>query len=133
MKFLLSDDNQFLRTAVKKVLQKNYPTAFIEEAKTDSELLVKAFNKNNNWDLIISNIGSKGLTGVEIIEALQKTKHIPILILSAVKLEDYANFRFIDYISGFILTDNFLEGLPKVINEILSHSMYSIEQTKIAC
>ena len=133
MKFLLSEDNPFLRAAIKKVLFRNYPTAFIEESKTGSALLVNALNKECSWDLIISTIGNTGLAAMEIIEALQKTKHIPILILSAVKLEDYANFGFLDRISGFILTDNFSEGLPKTINRILSHAVYSIEQTKIAC
>lgn len=133
MKFLLSEDNQFLRTAIKKLLQRNYPTAIIEEAKTGSELLVKALDNNHHWDLIISNIGSTGLAGVEITETLRKTKHIPILILSAVKLEDYANFGFLDYIAGFVLTDNLSERLPKAINSILSQGLYQISQTKIAC
>ena len=133
MKFLVSDDNPFLRAAIKKVLFRNYPTAFIEEVKAGSALLANACNKEYHWDLIISTIGNTGLAAMEIIEALQKTKHIPILILSAVKLEDYANFGFLDRISGFILTDNFTEVLPKTINRILSQGVYSIEQTKIAC
>ena len=133
MKFLLSEDNQFLRTAIKKLLQKNYPTAIIEEAKTGSELLIKALDNNSNWDLIISNISSTGLAGVEITETLRKTKHIPILILSAVKLEDYASFGFLDYIAGFVLTDNLTVRLPKAINSILSQGIYRISPTKIAC
>ena len=133
MKFLLSADNPFLRAAIKKVLFRNYPTAFIEESKAGSVLLVNASNKEQHWDLIISTIDNTGLAAMEIIEAVQKTKHIPILILSAVKLEDYANFGFLDRISGFILTDNFTEVLPKTINRILSQAVYSIEQTKIAC
>lgn len=133
MKFLLSEENHFLRAAIKKVIHRNYPTASIEEAITGSELLAKALNKNHHWDLIISNIQSTGLAGIELTETLRKTQHIHILILSAVKLEDYANFAFLNYISGFILNNNISKDLPNAINSISSNGKYFTNQLRIAC
>jgi len=124
MKILIAEDNFFLRAAVKKLLLKNYPDALVEEAVNGTALLIKALAKDGNWDLVIANIATTGLAGIEIAETLREIGHLKILIVSATDEKDYAKFSFLNNVAGFIKNSNLSEELTKAVNALLVGENY---------
>ena len=124
MKILIAEDNVFLRAALKKLVLKNYSDAIVEEAENGTALLIKALAKDRNWDLVVANIGTTGLAGIEIAETLRKIGHLRILIISATDEKDYAKFSFLNNVAGYIKNSNLSEELPKAVDALLHDEDY---------
>ncbi len=131
MKILIAEDNIFIRVAIKKVLQKNYPEVELEETINGPDLLVKALKKDSHWDLIIANIESADLAGIEVTENLQKIQHPHILITSAVEKDSYAKFSFLNNISGYVLNNHIHDELPKAVSTIMHGNQYFSGNVKL--
>jgi signal transduction histidine kinase/DNA-binding response OmpR family regulator/ligand-binding sensor domain-containing protein len=78
---LLVEDNEELRTFLRKALEKSYLILEAEDGNKGLELAVKKVP-----DLIISDVMMPGLNGIELCKQLKstfETSHIPFIILSA--------------------------------------------------
>lgn len=89
MKILTADDNENIRTQLKKILKEAFPKNTIFEAKNGLELLALA--EKEEPDLIITDIQMPQMTGYEVLRILQaqeKTKNIPVIFLTGTFQED---------------------------------------------
>lgn len=89
MKILTADDNENIRTQLKKILKEAFPENKIFEAKNGLELLSLA--EKEVPDLIITDIQMPQMTGYEVLRILQaqeKTKNIPVIFLTGTFQED---------------------------------------------
>lgn len=89
MKILTADDNENIRTQLKKILKEAFPKNTILEAKNGLELLALA--EKEEPDLIITDIQMPQMTGYEVLRILQaqeRTKNIPVIFLTGTFQED---------------------------------------------
>lgn len=114
----IEDEEIFIEMFGKKLLEENYE---IEFAKNGSWGLKEALNKS--FDLIITDMVMPVLGGKEIIERLKldnKTKNIPIIVLSAsVEDRDLEEVEKKGLAGCFIKTRIVPSDLVKKVNEIL--------------
>lgn len=80
-RILIADDNREFLDYLSSKIQKNYNTMTTADGKVAYKVL-----KENNIDLLISDISMPEMTGLELCEAVRKDielSHIPIIIISA--------------------------------------------------
>lgn len=114
----IEDEEVFTEIFGKKLLEENYE---IEFAKNGSWGLKEALNKS--FDLIITDMVMPVLSGKEIIERLKldnKTKNIPIIVLSAsVDDKDLEEVKKKGIAGCFVKTRIVPSDLVEKVNEIL--------------
>jgi len=88
-RIVIADDHALIRKGLIQVLQKEFPSAVIEEAGDAEELMKKVLAQK--WDLVITDISMPGKSGLDIIaEIRQHFPHLPVLVLSMLPEEQYA-------------------------------------------
>lgn len=98
-KILIIDDEKLVRESLKRLLQKEGYDVTI--ATSGSEALEKV--KNNNFDLIVSDVRMPGLDGIEtirqirkILEMLNKNPIPEIIITGYADIDKYENATDLD-------------------------------------
>lgn len=119
-KILIVEDESDIQTLVHRILTANGFEVF--EASDGEEGLIKAVSRKP--DLIILDLMMPGLSGLEVcrlLKARQDTKHIPIIILSALARDidkEYARKAGADhYMSKPFLTDDLLVSIDQLMNK----------------
>lgn len=123
MKVLVADDHEIVRRGIKQILIEGFSFIEIEEANDTVSLVEKA--KQNDWDIIISDLAMPGGGGLEAVQQINAIKpDQKILIISIYPEEQYA-FRAIRMgASGFLNKDAAPDELIKAINTIIFGRRY---------
>ena len=88
-RIILADDHSFIRLGLIQILKDEYPSVEIKEV-SDGDSLIKEV-KENNWDLVISDLDMPGKNGLQALEQIKLIKpHLPVLILSIYTEDLYA-------------------------------------------
>ena len=88
-RIILADDHSFIRLGLIQILKDEYPSVIIKEVG-DGESLIKEV-RQNDWDLVISDLDMPGKSGLEALEQIKlKKPQLPVLILSIYTEDLYA-------------------------------------------
>ena len=88
-KIIIADDHSFIRLGLIQILKDEFPGIEIIET-ADGESLVKEV-RQQDFDLVISDLDMPGRNGLEALEQIKQIKpHLPVLILSIYADELYA-------------------------------------------
>ncbi len=123
MKILLADDHQVVREGLKQMLKKPGLADFVEEAKDGNEALIKI--ESGEFDFVILDISMPGLSGLDILNALDSNKiKEKILIMSVHPQKQYAIRALKLGAGGYISKDSTSEELELAIKKISSGGKY---------
>src|SRR4051812_8117849 len=104
-RILLVDDHEVVRDGIKKIFESMLAKAHFGEAGTPSEArkLVSA----QEWDVVVLDISLGDRSGFEVLKELKQNRsHLPVLILSMHKEEQYARRAFRAGAAGYITKDS---------------------------
>lgn len=123
MKILLADDHQVVREGLKVILKKLGHTNLVEEAGDGIEALDKIVS--GNFDFIILDISMPGLSGLDVLEALESNSiRKKVLIMSVHPQKQYAIRALKLGAGGYISKDSSSEELELAIKKIYSGKKY---------
>ncbi|KAF0128693.1 MAG: two component transcriptional regulator LuxR family [Bacteroidetes bacterium] len=123
MKILLADDHQVVREGLKVILKKLGHTSLVEEAGDGIEALDKIVT--GNFDFIILDISMPGLSGLDVLEALESNSiRRKVLIMSVHPQKQYAIRALKLGAGGYISKDSSSEELELAIKKIYSGKKY---------
>lgn len=89
MNILIADDNELIRICMVRIIEEEFPSATIQEAKNGLE--TEKFAKTGKWDIIISDMSMPDKTGLEVLKQLRSESiKTPVLILSIHPENQYA-------------------------------------------
>ena len=117
-RIVIADDHPIVLQALKKTLQEEFPSVYIEEA-TDATLLFEKVSQQQ-WDLVITDLampGGGGLIALRKIKQLKKS--LPVLIISTYPAEQYRASAIKAGADDYISKDSFPVGLITAIRRIL--------------
>ena len=83
-RILIADDHSAIRAGLVKILSSEFPQLEFGEAEYGEQVIGKiTSNPNNHWDVLILDIGLKGINGLEVLRQLHKIDpKIAVLIFS---------------------------------------------------
>ncbi len=123
MKILLADDHQVVREGLKVILKKLGHTILVEEAGDGIEALDKIVS--GNFDFIILDISMPGLSGLDVLKALESNSiRKKVLIMSVHPQKQYAIRALKLGAGGYISKDSSSEELEFAIKKIYSGKKY---------
>ena len=122
IKLLYIEDNEEARISTLKLLSEFFKDILVGEDGVDG---LKLF-KNNEVDLIISDINMPNLNGLDMIEEIRKEdKEIPVILLSAYSEIEYFKRSISLGVDGYLFKpldfEQFVELMYKIIDKISTH------------
>jgi len=122
IKLLYIEDNEEARISTLKLLSEFFKDILVGEDGVDG---LKLF-KNNEVDLIISDINMPNLNGFDMIEEIRKEdKEIPVILLSAYSEIEYFKRSISLGVDGYLFKpldfEQFVELMYKIIDKISTH------------
>ena len=88
-RILLADDHTIIRLGIIQILKDEYPDVEVKEV-SDGEGLIKEV-RENDWDLVISDLDMPGINGLQALEQTKMIKpDLPVLIFSIFTEDLYA-------------------------------------------
>jgi two-component system invasion response regulator UvrY len=122
-RFLLADDHELIRFAIKNMLMNHFMDLHIEEVGDASAMLHKVME--GKWDVVITDIDMPGRNALEILPVIkQHFPALPVLILSIHREELYAVRALRAGAAGFISKDTVMAELVQAINTVLKGKKY---------
>jgi len=119
MKFLIVDDHVILRKGLLGILKKEFIDSSFFEASNGYEAL--AVLKDNDVDIVISDISMPDLNGVDLLKQLKAHQiKTPVIILSMLPEDQYAIRVMKAGAYGFLNKDCKPSELINAVNSVLS-------------
>jgi DNA-binding NarL/FixJ family response regulator len=123
MRILIADDHEVVREGLKQIVRKVNPFADIDEASSGTDTL--SLLDKNVYDLAIMDISMPGKSGLDVLQTLKdRSKKVPVLILSIHSEEQYAVRALKSGASGYLSKSSVYRELATAINTILSGGRY---------
>jgi DNA-binding NarL/FixJ family response regulator len=123
MKILIADDHTIVREGLKQIVNTLPDVTLIDEASDGNEALLKI--KEVGYDLVILDISMPGLSGLDILQSITRSKiDTRVLILSFHPEEQYAIRAFKLGASGYLSKDTAFEELTTAIHKIAAGGKY---------
>lgn len=123
MKFLIVDDHVILRKGLLGILKKEFIDSLFVEASNGYEALAEL--KDNDVDIVISDISMPDLNGVDLLKQLKAHQiKTPVIILSMLPEDQYAIRVMKAGAYGFLNKDCKPTELISAVNSVLSGKKY---------
>lgn len=120
---LIADDHPILLQGLIRIIKNEFENAEIAEANSGNGILEKA--RNQNFDLIISDIGMPDRNGIEVLKQLRSENvQIPMLFLSMYPEEQYAVRAIKAGAIGYLTKSSAPDELVNAIKTVLSGKKY---------
>lgn len=127
-RIIVADDHSYIRLGLIQILKDEFPFAEIKEIANGTDLINAV--KQEDWDLIISDLEMPGKNGLEALEQIKEMKpRIPVLMLSIYDEELYAIRALKAGASGYLNKNSVPEELINVIRHIQSGKKYINHET----
>ena len=114
LRFLVADDHELIRLAVRAHLNSNFKDAHVEEAQNARQTLELVRQKP--WDLLLLDISLPDKSGLDILQDLKLAQpDLPVLVLSGLGEEEFAVPALDAGASGFVsktgpVQENIIKG-----------------------
>ena len=121
LRVLVADDSNIIRKVLTKILNElDIDVTLADDGKKALDLIMSDY-----FDLVITDIEMPNLNGFELcrhIKSYQKTKSIPVIILSTYDKDNYIEKGFEVGASSYISKSNLQEQVPKVVKDLIKKS-----------
>jgi DNA-binding NarL/FixJ family response regulator len=119
LRLLIADDHPAVLQAIRQLLQEEFPSAYIGEARDTKTLLETALNES--WDLVISDLAMPGENAFVMLKKIKQVKKdLPVIIVSTYPREQYLARSLQAGASEFVAKDSLPGGLIEAIRKTLS-------------
>jgi len=119
LRLIIADDHPAVLQAIKQLLQEEFPSAYIGEAKDTKTLLDKSLNQS--WDLVITDLAMPGESVFVMLKKIkQAKKNLPVIIVSTYPREQYLVRSLQAGASDFVAKDSLPGGLIDAIRKTLN-------------
>ncbi|HME05541.1 MAG TPA: response regulator transcription factor [Bryobacteraceae bacterium] len=123
IRVLIADDNAVLRRGLKDILKYTLVNTCFGEADSADQVLRQL--ENQEWDILILDIGMPDRSGVDVLREVRKIGPLlPILILSMHPEHEYGKRVLTTGASGYVRKDCAAEELVVAIQKVLSGQQY---------
>lgn len=123
LRFLIADDHEVVRRGLRQILFDAFPSALIADVTNAEDLLEKV--KQEEWDVVISDITMPGRSGLEILQQIrQDHPKLPVLILSVHSEDQYAIRVLKAGASGYLNKESAADELVRAVNHLLLGKKY---------
>ncbi len=123
IRILIADDHAIVREGLKQILSESPDMRVVAEASTGREVLENI--SNNDFDIVILDIGMPGRGGLDILkEVKSQNPKLPVLILSMYPEEQYAVRVLKSGASGYLTKESAPGELIKAIRQISQGKKY---------
>jgi DNA-binding NarL/FixJ family response regulator len=117
IKVFVADDHPVVREGLKKIFAKTKHIVVEGEARTGQEVLNKLGKKD--FDLVLLDITMPGTSWLDVLKSLKNTKpHIPVVILSMHKDEEYIYRALKAGASGYLTKESIMTELVKAVEKV---------------
>jgi DNA-binding NarL/FixJ family response regulator len=118
VRILIVDDHELIRRGMATLLKEKFKGVEIGQAEDAKAGLQAALDED--WDLVMADIGLPGRSGLELIQDIKRQKlGLPILVISGHSERDYALRALKLGASGFVSKASGSEMLVTAIQKIL--------------
>lgn len=116
---LLVDDHTLIREGLKQILSEQTDLVITAEASSGQQALEVVANQN--FDIVLLDIGLPDQNGIEVLKEIKQTKpNLPVLILTMYSEEQYAIRLLKMGAAGYLSKESSPEQLVNAIRKILS-------------
>ena len=123
MKILIADDHAILRRGLRNLLQEEFVSLEVVEARDSREALDQMVREE--WDLILLDINMPGRGGLEVLTETRRVRaKAKILVLSAYAEEEFALRAFQLGASGYLNKQTAFDELLLAVRRILGGGKY---------
>jgi DNA-binding NarL/FixJ family response regulator len=126
IRVFVADDHPVVREGLKKIFAKTKHIVVEGEARTGQEVLNKL--EKNDYDLVLLDITMPGTSWLDVLKNLKNTKsHIPVVILSMHKEEEYIFRALKSGASGYLTKESIMTELVKAVDKVYRGGKYVSE------
>lgn len=119
IRVLIADDHTLMREGLKQILTASGDVVVAGEACDGFQTLELV--RNNEWDLLLLDLGMPGRHGIELIKQIKEEKpRLPILILSMQKDSEYTVRTIRAGASGYLCKDSASQQLLQAIRKVVA-------------
>lgn len=123
LKTIIVDDHEVVRKGLKQIITDEFIQAVVMEAGSAEEALKMI--RQENFDLVISDISMPGRSGIDLLKQLQEEfPSLPVLILSMHQESQYAIRVLKAGASGYLTKDTVSFELINAVKKVLSGRKY---------
>lgn len=123
IKILVADDHSLMRSGIKSIVAKRKELQIVSEAVDGFEAVKRA--EESKPDIILMDIRMPRLDGLKAIkEIIKADSETRIIVISALKDEEYIIESFRSGAKGYVLKDSVNENLLSAIDSVLSGKTY---------
>ena len=126
IKVFVADDHPVVREGLRKIFAKTKNIVVEGEARTGQEVLNKLEKKD--YDLVLLDITMPGTSWLDVLKGLKSKKpHIPVVILSMHKEEEYIFRALKSGASGYLTKESIMTELVKAVEKVHRGGKYISE------
>jgi two-component system, NarL family, invasion response regulator UvrY len=123
VRVLVADDHALVRKGLQQVIKEQAPDMIVDEAWDGEQVL--SMVRNEEWDVLVLDIGMPKRSGLEILQELRTTQpKLPVLILSVHPEDQYAIRVLKAGAAGYLSKDSALDELVDAIRKAVSGGRY---------
>ncbi len=114
---LIADDHELMRIGLKMLLEGTEDIVVSAEATNGEEVLDKL--KTDNFDVMVLDLAMPKKTGIEVLRELKvQGNKIPVLILSALSMEECGERAIKEGADGFLSKEDAPEKLIDAVRKV---------------
>ncbi|HEX2867140.1 MAG: response regulator [Bacteroidota bacterium] len=127
IKILIGDDHAIVRQGLKQIIFEGKGKCTCGEAE-NGQVVLDMLDKED-WDVVILDISMPGMSGLDILKEIKKTKpRLPVLVLTMHSEDQFALRSIKAGASGYLTKDSAPEELIKAINKVMDGGKYVNQQ-----
>ena len=131
LKIILAEDHNIVRNGIKVLLDAEEDFNVIGEA-TDGKEVLKILEKNDDVDLIITDINMPQMDGIELLKEMKVLNpEIRVIVLSMLDSEEFVSRAFAEGASGYLLKNISSDELIFAIKHVSSGHRYLCSELSI--
>jgi len=118
---IADDETALLHTMAFTLKRKDFDVEIVEDGENAFKMIMKAYQKNAFYDLIITDIQMPGMSGLELVQKIRQAGiYTPILAITG-----FGNMQMVvdlmragckDYLDKPFTMNEFIERITKILN-----------------
>ena len=122
-RILIADDHAIVRKGLKETLEEEISELIFGEASNGQEVLQQIWN--NDWDLVLLDIGMEGRDGLEILGEIRKSRpRLPVVMITMYPEAEFGARALKQGAAGYLNKQSAPEELVNAVTKVLSGGRY---------